>query len=243
MYPLGDPTGMTWLVRRMGLADGVSLVNGAVGFVAGAVALVDPHLAARLILLAAVADAVDGIVARRVGNTEVGPLLDSVMDVVSFGATPGLLVVGIGVGTFGDLTAMEPLVLAGTLGAATVFVLFSVMRTALYSTYVDPDESRPGIQNTLGATVLAAAYLSDLAPPSVLFAGTLVLAVLMVAPVRYPKLRARDAVVLGVVQGLAITVPDVYGSIFPRVILAFALAYLIFGPWVYWGSDDGGTLG
>jgi CDP-diacylglycerol--serine O-phosphatidyltransferase len=243
MYPLGDDVVMTWLVRRLGLADGVTLVNGAVGFLAGAVAMVDPHLAARLILLAAVADALDGIVARTVGNTEVGPLLDSVTDVVSFGATPGLLVIGLGREAFGDLAGMDPVLLAGTLGAATSFVLFSIMRTTLYTTYVDPDEDRPGIQNTLGATVLAAAYLSDVAPPEILFAGTVVLAVLMVAPVRYPKLRANDAIVLGVVQLLAIAVPDVHGSLFPRVILVFALGYLVFGPWVYWGGDDGGTLG
>jgi len=243
MYPLGEHSAMTWLVRRMGLADGVTLVNGAVGFLAGVVAIADPHLAARLILLAAVADALDGIVARRVGNTEVGPLLDSVTDVVSFGATPGLLVVGIARATHGDLATMEPLVLAVTLGGATAFVLFSIMRTALYTTYVDPEDPRPGIQNTLGATVLAAAFLSDVAPPTVLFAGTVVLAVLMVAPIRYPKLRASDAVVLGVVQVLAILRPDAFGSVFPRVILVFALGYLVFGPWIYWGRSGDGRLG
>jgi len=242
MYPLGEGENMTWLVRRLGLADGVTLVNGAVGFLAGVVALVDPHLAARLVLLAAIADAVDGILARTLGNTEVGPLLDSVMDVVSFGATPGLLVVGIGVTTYGELTAMEPHLLAATVGTATFFVLFSVMRTVLYTTYVDPDELRPGIQNTLGATVLAAAYLSDLAPPAVLFAGTIVLSILMVAPLRYPKLRAGDAIALGAVQGLAILLPDVYGSLFPRAILLFALIYMIFAPWFYWGRRGDGPL-
>jgi CDP-diacylglycerol--serine O-phosphatidyltransferase len=234
---------MTWLVRRLGLADGVTLVNGAVGFLAGVVAFTDPHLAARLVLLAAIADALDGIVARRVGNTEVGSLLDSVTDVVSFGATPGLLVVGIARTTYGELAGMDPVLLAGTLLAATSFVLFSIMRTALYTTYVDPADPRPGIQNTLGATVLAAAYLSAVAQPAVLFVGAVVLAVLMVAPVRYPKLRASDAVILGAVQGLAILRPDAFGSAFPRVILVFALGYLVFGPWVYWGRGRGGILG
>jgi CDP-diacylglycerol--serine O-phosphatidyltransferase len=65
----------------------------------------------------------------------------------------------------------------------------------------------------------------------------------MVAPVRYPKLRASDAVILGAVQGLAILRPDAFGSAFPRVILVFALGYLVFGPWVYWGRGRGGILG
>jgi CDP-diacylglycerol--serine O-phosphatidyltransferase len=43
--------------------------------------------AADAVTLAAIADALDGILARRIGGTRVGPLLDSVADVVSFGAT------------------------------------------------------------------------------------------------------------------------------------------------------------
>ena len=50
--------------RRLSVADTVTLFNAVVGFVAGAIAFTDQHLAARLILLAVIADAIDGIVAR-----------------------------------------------------------------------------------------------------------------------------------------------------------------------------------
>ena len=79
-------------VGRLGLADVVTVSNAAVGFLAAVAATVDIALAARLLLLASIADALDGVVARRRGGTAVGPYLDSLADVGSFGVTPALLV-------------------------------------------------------------------------------------------------------------------------------------------------------
>lgn len=233
---------MEWLVRRMSVADVVTLLNGAVGFVAGVLAFQDPDLAARLILLAAILDAIDGILARRFGNTEAGPLLDAITDVVSFGVTPALLVVAIGERSHGVLGEAELVITAGIHLTGALFVLLAVVRTAMYSTHVDPDDMRPGVQNTLAATIIAAAYLTDLAPPWALLALTAVLAVAMVAPLPYPKLRAGDAIVLGVVQIAAVAVPAAFGRIFPIAILAAALAYGIGAPWFYWGKDGETTV-
>lgn len=233
---------MGWLVHRMSVADVVTLVNGAIGFVAGVLAFHDPQLAARLILLAAIFDAIDGILARRFGNTEAGPLLDAITDVVSFGVTPALLVVSIGQGTYGPLGEAELAVTAGMFLAGAAFVLLAVLRTAMYSVHVDPDDVRPGVQNTLAATIVAAAYLTDLVPSWALVALTVVLAVAMVAPLPYPKLRAGDAVVLGVVQVAAVVDPTAFGRIFPIGILVAALAYGIGAPWFYWGKNGDATV-
>ncbi|WP_225334225.1 protein sorting system archaetidylserine synthase [Halomicrobium urmianum] len=222
--------------ERLGLADAVTLVNAVVGFVAGVVAFTDPTLAARLVLLAAIADALDGIVARRAGNTEVGPLLDSITDVVSFGATPALVLFGVARARYGDLGEMDPAVAAAALLVPAGFVVFSVLRTAFYTVYVGEDENRPGIQNTLAATILAAGYLAGLGSVPLVFAAAAVLSVLMVAPVPYPKLLARDAVVLGVVQAGAIVSPAALGRAFPRILLVAALAYLTLAPRYYWGE-------
>lgn len=243
MYPVTDTADMNEGLRvreRLGVADAVTLANAVVGFVAGVVALSSPALAARLVLLAAIADAVDGIVARAVGGTEVGPLLDSITDVVSFGATPALLVYGIAAaewGWLGDgLAGAPPGQAALALGGGSLFVVFSVLRTGLYSKFVGPDQNRPGIQNTLGATVLAAAYLAGLTWVPGLLAVAAVLSVAMVAPVAYPKLLARDASVLGVVQAGAVVAPLAYGRVLPRFLLVAALGYMFLAPRFYWGE-------
>jgi archaetidylserine synthase len=226
--------------ERLGVADVVTLSNAVVGVVGAVVALSDPSLAARLILLAAILDAVDGIVARSFGSTRVGPLLDSITDVVSFGATPALFVYGAAAAEWGWLAdgplAAPPAQAVAALGVASLFVIMSVLRTALYSEFVGPDENRPGIQNTLAATILVTAYLAGLALVPALLVTSVVLSLAMVAPVAYPKLLARDAGVLGVVQAGAIVAPAVASRILPRILLVAALAYMLLGPRYYWGE-------
>ena len=224
--------------RRLGFADGVTLVNAVVGFVAGVIAFTDPRLAARLVLLAAIVDALDGIIARTAGNSEVGPLLDSITDIVSFGTTPGLFVYGIVRLEYGGIDELSPLLLVVGLLVPAGFTAFSILRTAFYEVYVGEGEDRPGIPNALAAVILAAAYLTGVVPVPALLLATAVLSVLMVAPVRYPKLAVRDALVLGVIQAFAILVPSLFAGVFPLALLVAALAYLTLGPRYYWGPSE-----
>jgi CDP-diacylglycerol--serine O-phosphatidyltransferase len=237
----GNMDGGLQVRDRVGVADAVTLANAVVGVVAAIIALSDPGLAVRLVLLAAIADALDGILARRVGGTQVGPLLDSVADVVSFGATPALLIYGAAAAEWGWLgdgpTAAPPVEAIAALAVAALFVLMSILRTALYTEFVGEGQTRPGIQNTLGATILAAAYLSGVTWVPGLLAVAAVLALAMVAPVAYPKLLARDAFALGVVQAGAVLVPTVGGRAFPRALLVAALAYTFLAPRYYWNDS------
>jgi len=219
---------------RLGVADVVTLANAVLGLVAMTAAVVgQPLLVAQLILLAAVADGLDGIVARTYGGTEIGPYLDSMADIVSFGTAPALFVFVVANEPWGPL-ADEVAVFVVAAAAASLVVVFSLLRTVLYTVYVDEDETRPGIQNTLVSSILAAAYLAGVTSVPVILASTAVLSVLMIAPVPYPKLRARDALGMGVVQMGAILVPTVFQRVFPRVLLVAALAYLTLAPRFYW---------
>lgn len=219
---------------RLGLADVMTLANAAVGVVAMAMAVLgEVQLIAQLILLAAVADGLDGIIARTRGGTPVGPYLDSMADIVSFGTAPALFIFVAANDVWGPL-GDEPLLFAAATGVAALFVVFSLVRTGLYTVYVGEDENRPGIQNTLASSILAAAYLAGLTLMPALLAATVVLSVLMVAPVPYPKLAARDALIMGVVQMGAIVAPTALQRVFPRVLLVAALAYLTLAPRFYW---------
>ncbi len=228
--------------RRLGAADVMTLLNATLGVVAMVVAVtVGPTAAARLVLLAAITDALDGIIARSQGGSEVGPLLDSIADVVSFGTAPALFLYA---ATRDAVSAALPtgLPLAGTVeilaisAAPAVFVVFSLVRTALYTVHVGEGENRPGIQNTLGASILAAGYLAGVTMPAVLLAGGIFLSFLMIAPVPYPKLRARDAGLMGLVQAGAILTPTAAQRLFPRLLLLAALAYMTLAPWYYWSE-------
>jgi CDP-diacylglycerol--serine O-phosphatidyltransferase len=228
--------------QRLGVADVMTLLNAVLGVVAMVVAVsVGPTAAARLVLLAAVADGLDGIIARSRGGTDVGPLLDSIADLISFGTAPALFLWAAteaalsGVVPSG-LPASDALELLAVSAVPAVVVVFSLIRTALYTVHVGENENRPGIQNTLAASILVAAYLAGVTAPEILLVAAVVLSVLMVAPVAYPKLAARDALVMGVVQVGAIVSPGIFGRVFPRVLLVAALAYMTLAPRYYWAE-------
>ncbi len=237
MWVLGEYASMGFEVsRRLSAADTVTLVNAVVGFVAGAVAFTDLHLAARLLLLSVITDALDGIVARGSQGSAVGPLLDSITDVVSFGATPSLFVYVLLTRYFGDITETGIAVgLAITL-VASAYVVFSIVRTAFYETYIDSADGRPGMPNSLGAIVLSTAYLGGVRQPVVLAGAMLVFSVAMIAPFDYPKPGPRHVTPVGVVLAMAVLVPDALYRFGPRAVLVIALLFFLAGPRYYWAD-------
>jgi len=230
---LAAPAGMKpRFVGRLGLADAVTVANAALGFLAAVAATVDPALAARVILLAAIADALDGIVARKVGSTPAGEYLDSLADVASFGVAPALLVAVVA----REAWAFDSQPLLAALGALVpaLFVAMAVTRLGLYTAYDSGTDETQGVQTTLAATIVAAGVLAGYVAPGLLVALTALLAALMVSTVTYPDLHAQDALVMGVVQGLAILTTGRVGEVFAFGLLFLALGYLFLGPRFYW---------
>lgn len=190
---------------------------------------------ARLLLLGAIADGLDGVLARRGSGSAVGPLLDSIADVVSFGVAPALFVFGVAwLEWSGPGAVTRPtLQFVGVVLITTLFVVSSVLRTAVYTVADSTDEFRGGVPNTLAATILAVAYLAGFNSAVLLLAMTGVLSYLMVIRTSYPGLRARDAVGAGSVQAVVVIAPVGVGLWFARLLLVAALAYLVLGPVSY----------
>ena len=207
-------------VGQLSSADCVTVVNAVIGFFAAALASIDPELAARLILLAAVADGLDGVIARTWGKTSIGDILDSLSDVASFGVAPAVLVFSIADAewTLAAPTIRTVLVLL----VPAAFLAMAVVRLGLYTTD-DLDRCyTEGVQTTLAATVLAAAYLAGVDGGTVLLGAMALLAYSMVTRFRYPDLHVRDALAMGVVQVLAVGLPAALGRAFPRALLVAA---------------------
>jgi CDP-diacylglycerol--serine O-phosphatidyltransferase len=219
-------------VGRLGVADAVTVANAALGFLAAVAATVEPGVAARLVLLAAVADGLDGVIARKLGSTPTGEYLDSLADVASFGVAPAVLVFAVARQQWG-LTDPS-LTTVAAFCAPALFVAMAVVRLGLYTAYDVGNAHTEGVQSTLAATILAASVLAGVADPAVLLGATGLFAYLMVTSVTYPDLYARDALAMGGVQALAVLVPKAYGRAFPAILLGAALAYLLLGPRYYW---------
>lgn len=219
-------------VGRLGLADAVTVGNAMLGFLAAFVATRDAGLAARIVLLAAVMDGLDGVIARKRGGTLAGPYLDSLADVASFGVAPALLVASraTDMWSFGS----DPVAYVLALLLPALYVAMAVTRLGLYTAYDSDASETKGVPSTLAATVLSAGVLAGFVGPVFLVALSGLLAALMVTQITYPDLHPQDALVMGVVQALAILLRGRPGEVFAFALLFLALAYLFLGPRFYW---------
>lgn len=127
--------------RRESLKKGVYLLPNLVttgGLFAGFYGIVatmngDYNLAAWFILISAVFDALDGKVARLTGTTSrFGVEYDSLVDLISFGVAPGLLMYSWALRPFGKFGWL----------AAFIYVVCGALRLARFNVQVDTVESR-----------------------------------------------------------------------------------------------------
>ncbi|MEF8882111.1 MAG: protein sorting system archaetidylserine synthase [Halapricum sp.] len=218
---------------RLGVADAVTVANAALGFAAAVAATVDPGLAARLILLAAIADGLDGVLARVYGSTQVGEYVDSLADVASFGVAPAVFVYAVAREEWTLELATVTTTEAVALGIPALFVAAAVVRLGMYTAYDLDERTTRGVQTTLAATVLAAAYLSGITNAMVFLGATGLFVYLMITSIEYPELAERDALAMGVIQFGAVLFPTVLSRAFPRALLFAALAYLLLAPLFY----------
>lgn len=143
----------------------------------------EPTLAAVMVIIAIVADGLDGRVARALNvQSEFGKELDSLSDVISFGVAPAFIVYVV------SFQELEPPA-AGWLVTA-IFPICGALRLARYNVTA----SSPGY--FVGLPIPAAAgILSTLAlfygsiHSLVLIAATLLLSFLMVSKIRYPSFK------------------------------------------------------
>jgi CDP-diacylglycerol---serine O-phosphatidyltransferase len=182
------PSFVTLLSIACGFASIViSVDNAPVG---------DPHdyrLAAILLVLAGVFDALDGFVARATNTqSEFGMQLDSIADVMNFGCAPGLLLYCYG---YAQMAAAHPtLVRVGGL-ACFVFVACGALRLARFNVSVGRTDPRyfVGMPITAGAACVASVVVAWpdplVTPVQGLLLVVLMIAVgtLMVSTLRFPS--------------------------------------------------------
>jgi CDP-diacylglycerol--serine O-phosphatidyltransferase len=152
----------------------------------------DYRLAAILLVLAGVFDALDGFVARATNTQSAfGVQLDSIADVMNFGCAPGLLLYCYG---FAQMGAAHPtLVRMGGL-ACFVFVACGALRLARFNVMVGKTDPRyfVGMPITAGAACVASvvvAWPDPVADMAGAFLVMLMIAVgtLMVSTIRFPS--------------------------------------------------------
>ncbi|WP_317202120.1 CDP-diacylglycerol--serine O-phosphatidyltransferase [Janthinobacterium sp.] len=160
----------------------------------------DYRLAAALLVLAGVFDALDGFVARATGtSSDFGMQLDSIADVMNFGCAPAVLLYCYG---FVLMGAHEPHLLRLGGMASFFFVACGAMRLARFNVNVGRTDPRyfVGIPITAGAACVAAVVVAWPAPLTSTTQGYFLVALLfgmgslMVSTLRFPSSKQKKSV-------------------------------------------------
>jgi CDP-diacylglycerol--serine O-phosphatidyltransferase len=227
------PTLFTMLNIFFGFRSIVNSMRGAQAITSGRtdLAIHSFEIACISLLIAAVFDTFDGLVARQLGATsEFGKEYDSLADVVTFGCAPAVLVYAWGLHSLGKLGV----------GIAFLFLVSVSLRLARFNVMTGKSDYRyfVGLPSPAGALTIAAVIYYAPAPvfgqrfSIVIMILTACVAFAMVCPIRW---RAQKGINFQKGRSLmyivVIAAIIAIGWAWPRqFLLFFALAYLASGP-------------
>jgi len=213
------------MLKVLTVADVLSILNACFGLLAMlAVVSGEFSWAFVLILLALLADGLDGVVARRLGSGQVGEYLEAMADLVSLTVAPLVFVYGVYV--YHGLQLFELVLLV----VGMVFFLFCAA-TRLAAFHLWKDEAvfvgLPASASTI--LLICLSSLPGWFPPLVMVAILVLLGIMKVSSVQFPKLSTRLAVVASIIILVALVltlVKSIYGSL---LLLVMILVYILAG--------------
>ena len=182
--------------RVMRLPDVFTLLNVVFGFLAILAAGRAwggsfPQYAVVFILLAAMADGVDGFLARKVGGSPLGANLDSLADLISFGTAPVFLAIS----AFHLPPHIWPV--------GIFFLICGTLRLARFNVVSgNSDRFFEGLPIPAAGIALSASVL--LGRPTLTIVLMLFLALLMVSSIPYPKIK--DLRIMPILGGIFLVV-------------------------------------
>lgn len=226
----------------LAVSDAISILNLAFGFLA-ILMVMDGHLtyASVCILLAVVFDSVDGWVSRKLNRVDplgFGMNIDSLADVVSFGAAPMVILYSLGSGVSSWASYLIAIVCLITL-------ICGLLRLTRYNVIADKINYKGFIGLPIPATaiILVSYYLSGLFNIVVAAVLMLLSAYLMISTIRYPKVDNYYLIGLGAVMVLLLVLPvDIFiGPVnLPALVLfIFSLVYMFMTFLEFFIADEG----
>ena len=185
-------------------------------------------IAAACLLIAAVADGVDGYVARKTSSGPLGEHIDSLVDAVSFGVAPAVLIY-----------CMVGNPIAGIV--VCIYAACGILRLARYNAFPSKTPGYSGIPITGACVVLAVlVILADQFAKNAIEIPYLIefmclfmllLSVLMISGIPYPKVMKKKTFIILIIlftgSVAAIFINSIYMAIFPGLLGILMLLYLL----------------
>lgn len=227
----------------MALPDLISLLNLSFGFLAILMAINNQiTISAIFIILALIFDSIDGWVARKLSRVDIhgfGKNIDSLADIVSFGVSPGVLLYcsgkfyleNIGTRQFTHIPYLE--ILMAIVGLFVV--ICGVLRLTRFNFIVDKVDFHGfiGLPIPAAGILLSTFVLSGLFNIYMAMTLMIIVSLLMISNIKYPKLSNPKILLICAISILLIIIPYpiIYMeiNIFAVIVFVIVLLYILIG--------------
>lgn len=176
-------------------------------------------------LLALLADGLDGVVARRRGGGPIGDYLEAMADFVSLTVAPVVFVYGV------YATGLQPLTL-GLLLAGMLFFLFCAAARLSAFHILKEKEVFVGLPASASTMIIISLAMLGVTwfPPFVIIAVVVLLGLMEVSSLPYPRLGSSSTVVASLVVFIGLTLVILGYGAGPTLLLVMNCAYVVIGP-------------
>ncbi|MEM0493126.1 MAG: hypothetical protein QXS02_04125 [Candidatus Thermoplasmatota archaeon] len=217
------------LAKSMVYADIVTTVNLSLGLLAiiSVLSGFSMVVSYSLVLLAILADGLDGVIARITGQGIIGSYLEAMADMVSLSVAPTILVYH-----SYTLVVQDDLIIRITLVIfLLIFNITSFLRLGFF--HIIKDETTfVGLPVSACTIILANASIIK---PSIYILGLVILLIsyLMISKIRFPKISKKTGVISAVIIIMVMILGLSYSLLFSSLLLSVVILFYIIGGPIY----------
>ncbi|UCF12154.1 MAG: CDP-alcohol phosphatidyltransferase family protein [Thermoplasmatales archaeon] len=214
------------MIKLLSIADLVTLTNAIFGFFAILMILLNEmHFSFSFILIALLADGLDGIVARKTRKSELGEYMEAMADMISLGIAPSFFVYNIYYEFVSGCVYYHSLLV----GILIVFLSLSIVRLASFH-IIKEEKFFVGLPASAGTIfILILSFLFEIDFIYIL-PCIVVISIAMISTLRFPKIGWKIGAIATVLILLTLIMDDNYYNIAPIFLFIAIAIYTIAGP-------------
>jgi len=215
------------MINLLSFADVVSLTNSILGFLSIVmIFLGETYLAFSFILLAILADGLDGAVARKTKHSDLGEYMEAMADMISLGIAPSVFVYN---NYLKNIMISESIYWHSLLVIVLiVFLSFSIIRLASF--HIKREETffigLPASASTIIIIILTYFNIEF----NYIFAVIFLTSLAMISNVRFPKPTIKINAIATIFIIFTIIIGKNFEGIFPKFLLLLIILYTLAGP-------------
>ena len=215
------------MINLLSTADVISLSNSILGFLSIVmIFLGETYLSFSFILMAILADGLDGIIARKTKHSDLGEYMEAMADMISLGIAPSVFVYN---NYVKNIMIIENIYWHSLLVIVLiVFLSFSIIRLASF--HIKREKTffigLPASASTIIIIILTYFNIEF----TYIFAVIFLMSLAMISNIRFPKPNIKINATATIFIIFTIIIGKNFNGIFPKTLLLLIIIYTLIGP-------------